>query len=66
MDFFIQERVGLGNSRFGLIKFSTMLKDSPETGTITAQNAPRILPVGRYLRALKINELPRILNPSSI
>ena len=66
MDFFIQECVGLGNSRFDLIKFSTMLKDSPETGTITAQNDPRILPVGQYLKALKINELPRILNPSSI
>jgi lipopolysaccharide/colanic/teichoic acid biosynthesis glycosyltransferase len=60
--FFIQERVGVGNSRFGLIKFSTMLRDSPKTGTITAKNDPRILPVGRYLRALKINELPQILN----
>lgn len=60
--FFVQDRIGMGGSRFGLIKFSTMLRDSPQTGTITAKNDPRILPVGRYLRALKINELPQILN----
>ncbi len=60
--FFIQQRVGMGNSRFGLLKFATMLKDSPKTGTITAKNDPRILPVGRYLRITKINELPQILN----
>lgn len=60
--FFIQERVGLNNTRFGLIKFATMLRDSPKTGTITAKNDPRILPVGRYLRVTKINELPQILN----
>jgi lipopolysaccharide/colanic/teichoic acid biosynthesis glycosyltransferase len=60
--FFIQERVGLNNKHFGLIKFSTMLRDSPKTGTITAKNDPRILPVGRYLRITKINELPQIIN----
>ena len=60
--FFIQERVGMGNSRFGLLKFVTMLRDSHKTGTITAKNDPRILPVGRYLRMTKINELPQILN----
>jgi lipopolysaccharide/colanic/teichoic acid biosynthesis glycosyltransferase len=60
--FFVQERIGMGNSRFGLLKFATMLRDSPKTGTVTAMNDPRILPVGRFLRATKINELPQILN----
>ncbi|MCX5847587.1 MAG: sugar transferase [Deltaproteobacteria bacterium] len=60
--FFVQERVGLGDSRFGLLKFATMLRDSPKSGTITEKNDPRILPFGRYLRATKINELPQILN----
>jgi lipopolysaccharide/colanic/teichoic acid biosynthesis glycosyltransferase len=60
--FFVQERVGKDNTRFGLLKFATMLRDSPKTGTITAKNDPRILPVGRYLRITKINELPQILN----
>jgi lipopolysaccharide/colanic/teichoic acid biosynthesis glycosyltransferase len=60
--FFVQDRVGMGNSRFGLLKFATMLRDSPKTGTVTARNDPRILPVGRFLRVTKINELPQILN----
>jgi len=60
--FFVQERVGMGNSRLGLLKFATMLRDSPKLGTVTAMNDPRILPVGRFLRATKINELPQILN----
>jgi len=60
--FFVQERVGKINSRFGLLKFVTMLKDSPKSGTVTEKNDPRILPVGRYLRATKINELPQIVN----
>ena len=60
--FFVQERVGARGSRFGLLKFATMLRDSPKSGTVTARNDPRILPVGRFLRATKINELPQILN----
>ena len=34
--FFVQERVGMGDSRFGLLKFATMLRDSPKSGTVTA------------------------------
>ncbi len=62
--FYRQARVGRGGVEFGLLKFATMLKDSPNmgTGTITLQNDPRVLPVGRVLRATKINELPQLLN----
>ena len=62
--FFRQERVGRGGRMFGLIKFATMLKNSPEigTGTITLQDDPRVLPFGRLLRATKINELPQLFN----
>jgi len=62
--FFIQPRVGRGGRMFGLYKFATMLKDSPNigTGTITIRNDPRILPFGRFLRKTKINELPQLLN----
>ena len=62
--FFVQERVGSNERPFGLIKFATMLKDSPQTGTgsITVRNDPRVLPVGRILRKTKINELPQLLN----
>jgi lipopolysaccharide/colanic/teichoic acid biosynthesis glycosyltransferase len=41
-----------------------MLKNSPNigTGTITMRNDPRLLPMGKFLRKTKINELPQILN----
>ncbi len=62
--FFAQQRVGLNGKKFNLLKFATMLKDSPNigTGTVTVKNDPRILPLGRLLRKSKINELPQLLN----
>jgi lipopolysaccharide/colanic/teichoic acid biosynthesis glycosyltransferase len=61
---FRQKRVGRGGHMFGLIKFATMLKDSPNigTGTVTVKDDPRVLPFGRFLRKTKINELPQLLN----
>lgn len=62
--FFRQSRIGLRGTPFGLLKFATMLKDSPSigTGTITLKNDPRVLPLGGFLRKTKINELPQLLN----
>ena len=62
--FFIQNRVGRKSDQFGLIKFATMLKDSPNIGTgeITINNDPRVLPLGKFLRKSKINELPQLWN----
>lgn len=62
--FYVQQRIGLGGKPFGLYKFATMLKDSPSigTGTVTVKNDPRVLPLGRFLRKTKINELPQLLN----
>jgi lipopolysaccharide/colanic/teichoic acid biosynthesis glycosyltransferase len=41
-----------------------MLKNSPNmgTGSITLRNDPRLLPLGKFLRKTKINELPQIIN----
>lgn len=62
--FFLQERVGKGGEPFKLYKFATMIKNSPNigTGTVTIKNDPRVLPLGRFLRKTKINELPQLLN----
>lgn len=62
--FYRQQRIGLAGVEFGLFKFATMLKHSPSigTGTITLRDDPRVLPVGRFLRKSKINELPQLLN----
>ena len=62
--FYYQKRIGYKNSYFSIIKFATMLKNSPNigTGSITLRNDPRLLPLGKFLRKTKINELPQILN----
>ena len=62
--FFRQDRIGLHGKPFGLLKFATMLKNSPNvgTGTVTVKDDPRVLPFGRFLRKTKLNELPQLLN----
>ena len=62
--FYLQKRLGYLNSEFKIIKFATMLKNSPNigTGSITVRDDPRVLPIGRFLRKSKINELPQIIN----
>ena len=62
--FYKQRRIGLRNKTFYILKFATMLKDSPNIGAgmITLRNDPRITPMGGFLRKTKINELPQIFN----
>lgn len=62
--FYKQLRVGYKAELFDILKFATMLKDSPNLGTglVTVRGDPRILPIGAFLRKTKINELPQLIN----
>ena len=62
--FYLQNRIGYKNKNFKIIKFATMLSNSPNmgTGSLTLKNDSRVLPFGSFLRKTKINELPQILN----
>ena len=62
--FYKQVRVGKNRHDFFVLKFATMLKNSPNigTGTITLKNDPRVLPFGRVLRKTKLNEIPQLVN----
>ncbi|MES2372515.1 MAG: sugar transferase [Bacteroidota bacterium] len=62
--FYRQKRIGFRNQSFDIIKFATMLKDSPNMGTglITLRKDSRVTPLGRFLRMSKLNELPQIFN----
>jgi len=62
--FYYQKRIGFKNKTFNIIKFATMLKDSPNIGSglITLRKDPRVTPMGGFLRQTKLNELPQIFN----
>ena len=62
--FYLQKRIGYLNKEFKIIKFATMVKNSPNigTGSLTLRGDPRVLPFGNFLRKSKINELPQIFN----
>ena len=59
-----QFRVGRGGIKFGLYKFVTMMKDSPNLGAgdITLKDDSRVLPFGKFLRKTKLNEFPQFIN----
>ncbi len=62
--FIYQERVGLDNKKFQMIKFRSMLvqekKDSDTKWTI--KNDPRITFIGSILRKLSLDETPQFFN----
>ena len=61
--FFRQERVGLAGKRFRIWKLRTMVLDAERRGAqLTVGRDPRITRVGSFLRALKLDELPQLIN----
>ena len=62
--FYLQDRIGFNRINFKIIKFATMLKDSPNlaSGSITLSDDWRVTKPGKFLRKTKINELPQIIN----
>ena len=61
--FYRQMRVGLGGHPYMIWKLRTMDKDAEKAGPRWAQTKdPRISRVGRWLRKLRIDELPQLIN----
>ncbi|MEP0191152.1 MAG: TIGR03013 family XrtA/PEP-CTERM system glycosyltransferase [Erythrobacter sp.] len=58
--FFRQERIGLYGEPFHLIKLRSMRTDAEKDGAKWAsQNDPRITRVGRFIRKVRVDELPQ-------
>ena len=62
--FYTQKRLGRYGDIFHILKFRTMVRDAErETGPIwAAVNDPRVIPIGRMLRHLGLDEFPQIIN----
>src|SRR5262249_55214103 len=61
---FRQQRVGLNGVVFPVFKFRSMYQDAEaRTGAVwAAKDDPRITPVGRWIRKLRLDELPQLFN----
>ena len=58
-----QERIGLHGRAFQILKFRTMtLHAETATPMLSADDDPRITPIGRFLRKYRLDELPQMWN----
>lgn len=56
-------RAGQHGRPFDLLKFRSMYTSPPGQGAaITRSGDPRVTPLGRFLRAYKLDELPQLIN----
>lgn len=60
---FKQQRLGLGERPFQILKFRTMRVDAQQTGpAYTTAGDPRVTAVGRLLRKTSLDEIPQAWN----
>lgn len=61
---FKQKRITLNERVFEIYKFRSMVVDAEKNNAVipAAENDPRITPVGRLIRKLRIDELPQLFN----
>lgn len=59
-----QTRLTKGGREFQIIKFRSMLVDAEKDGVarLACQHDKRITPVGRFIRATRLDELPQLFN----
>ncbi len=59
--FFFQERPGLNEKIFKIIKFKTMNDKKDTTGNLLS-DAERLTPIGAFVRKTSLDEIPQLIN----
>ena len=61
--FYLQERMGRYGKPFNIIKFRTMIIDAEKYGpALSSDGDPRITRLGRFMRKVRLDELPQFIN----
>lgn len=61
--FFLQERIGKYGEPFNIIKFRTMVQDAEKQGPqLSSSNDSRITNIGRFMRKVRLDEIPQFWN----
>ena len=61
--FFCQERVTTYGRKFKIIKFRTMVSNAEALGSqVTTNGDSRVTGIGRFLRKVRLDELPQLIN----
>ncbi|MCE3259053.1 MAG: hypothetical protein K0S12_694 [Bacteroidetes bacterium] len=61
--FFKQERLGIHGKPFYILKYRTMYVDAEKNGpALSSENDPRVTPFGRFLRKVRLDEMPQFIN----
>jgi len=61
--FYRQERIGRNGQPFRIIKFRSMYTDAEKMGpALSSDHDPRITPWGRFMRKVRLDELPQFWN----
>ena len=62
--FYRQTRYTIGGKTFNILKFRSMIPNAEKDGVarLAAENDDRITPVGKFIRACRIDELPQFFN----
>lgn len=61
--FYIQERIGLHGKPFYIFKFRSMFIDAEKDGpALSSVNDNRITPFGKFMRKIRLDEMPQFFN----
>ncbi|MBL4754548.1 MAG: sugar transferase [Flavobacteriales bacterium] len=61
--FYTHERIGIHGKPFRIIKFRSMRTDAEDAGpALSSENDPRITSFGRFMRKIRLDEIPQFFN----